>query len=278
MEKIENCLYIVATPIGNLEELTPRAQYILGNVDVIACEDTRVTVRLLSHFNISKPLVSCHKFNENSTSIKLIEEIKSGKSIAMVSDAGYPGVSDPGGILIKEAIENDVLVRVISGPSAGINALIGSGLPTDHFYFHGFLQTRNRDRKIELTSLALREETVILYEAPHHFLDTMEDLMDYFGKDRRCCIARELTKLHEEFYRGTLLEAYHYFQDGIKGEIVIVLDKKEKEIATEEISHDLLIQEINNVIESGSSCKDAIKIIAEKYNLQKNEVYRIYHN
>ena len=278
MEKIENCLYIVATPIGNLEELTPRAQYILGNVDVIACEDTRVTVRLLSHFNISKPLVSCHKFNENSTSIKLIEEIKSGKSIAMVSDAGYPGVSDPGGILIKEAIENDVMVRVISGPSAGINALIGSGLPTDHFYFHGFLQTRNRDRKIELTSLALREETVILYEAPHHFLDTMEDLMDYFGKDRRCCIARELTKLHEEFYRGTLLEAYHYFQDGIKGEIVIVLDKKEKEIATEEISHDLLIQEINNVIESGSSCKDAIKIIAEKYNLQKNEVYRIYHN
>ena len=278
MERIENCLYIVATPIGNLEELTPRAKYILANVDVIACEDTRVTLKLLSHFDISKPLVSCHKFNENSASLKLIEEIKNGKSVAMVSDAGYPGVSDPGGILIKEAIENDVLVRVISGPSAGINALIGSGLPSDHFYFHGFLQTKNRDRKIELTSLALREETVILYEAPHHFLDTMEDLMKYFGNDRKCCIARELTKLHEEFYRGTLLEAYNYYQNGIKGEIVIVIDKKEKEIAFEEISHDLLIQEINTVIESGSSCKDAIKIVAEIYNLQKNEVYRIYHN
>ena len=278
MEKIENCLYIVATPIGNLEELTPRAQYILSNVDLIACEDTRVTVKLLSHFKISKPLVSCHKFNETTASNKLVEEIKSGKSVAMVSDAGYPGVSDPGGILIKIAIENDINVRVISGPSAGINALVGSGLPTDHFYFHGFLQTKNRDRKIELQSLAIREETVILYEAPHHFIDTMEDLLDYFGKDRKCCIARELTKLHEEFYRGTLLDAYNYYQDGIKGEIVIVIDKKEKEIATEEISPELLINEVNLVMENGTSCKDAIKIVAEKYNLQKNEVYRIYHS
>ena len=278
MERIENCLYIVATPIGNLEELSPRAKYILSNVDLIACEDTRVTIKLLSHFNISKPLVSCHKFNETSASNKLIEEIKNGKSVAMVSDAGYPGVSDPGGILIKEAIDNDVLVRVISGPSAGLNALIGSGLPTDHFYFHGFLQIKNRDRKIELTSLSNRDETIILYEAPHHFLDTMEDLMEFFGRDRKCCIARELTKLHEEFYRGTLSEAYNYYQNGIKGEIVIVIDKKEKEIAFEEISHDLLIKEINEVMESGSSCKDAIKIVAEKYNLQKNEVYRIYHN
>ena len=278
MEKIESCLYIVATPIGNLEELSPRAQYILSNVDLIACEDTRVTIKLLSHFNISKPLVSCHKFNESTASLKLVEEIKEGKSIAMVSDAGYPGVSDPGGILIKTAIENDINIHVISGPSAGINALIGSGLPSDHFYFHGFLQMKNRDRKIELTSLALREETIILYEAPHHFLDTMEDLMTYFGKDRKCCIARELTKLHEEFYRGTLLDAYNYYQNGIKGEIVIVIDKKEKEIATEEISPELLIKEIDLVIENGSSCKDAIKIIADKYNLQKNEVYRIYHN
>lgn len=278
MEKIENCLYIVATPIGNLEELTPRAQYILGNVDLIACEDTRVTIKLLSHFNISKTLVSCHKFNETTAANKLVEEIKSGKSVAMVSDAGYPGVSDPGGILIKIAIENDIVVRVISGPSAGINALIGSGLPTDHFYFHGFLQIKNRDRKIELESLALREETVILYEAPHHFLDTMEDLMTYFGKDRKCCIARELTKLHEEFYRGTLLDAYNYYQDGIKGEIVIVIDKFEKEVASVEISPEFLINEVNSVMENGTSCKDAIKIVAEKYNLQKNEVYRIYHN
>ncbi len=278
MEKIENCLYIVATPIGNLEELSPRAKYILANVDLIACEDTRVTIKLLSHFNISKPLIACHKFNETSASNKLVEEIKNGKSIAMVSDAGYPGVSDPGGILIKIAIENDILVRVISGPSAGINALIGSGLPTDHFYFHGFLDTKNRNRKIELTSLAFREETVILYEAPHHFLDTMEDLMLYFGENRKCCVARELTKLHEEFYRGTLREAYDYYKDGIKGEIVIILDKKEKEEEFIEISNDLLIKEIDLVIESGSSCKDAIKIVADKYNLQKNEVYRIYHN
>ena len=278
MEKIENCLYIVATPIGNLEELTPRAQYILGNVDLIACEDTRVTIKLLSHFNISKTLVSCHKFNETTAANKLVEEIKSGKSVAMVSDAGYPGVSDPGGILIKIAIENDIIVRVISGPSAGINALIGSGLATHPFYFHGFLQIKNRDRKIELESLALREETVILYEAPHHFLDTMEDLMTYFGKDRKCCIARELTKLHEEFYRGTLLDAYNYYQDGIKGEIVIVIDKFEKEVASVEISPEFLINEVNSVMENGTSCKDAIKIVAEKYNLQKNEVYRIYHN
>ena len=278
MEKIENCLYIVATPIGNLEELTPRAQYILGNVDLIACEDTRVTVKLLSHFNISKTLVSCHKFNETTAANKLVEEIKEGKSVAMVSDAGYPGVSDPGGILIKIAIENDILVRVISGPSAGINALIGSGLPTDHFYFHGFLQIKNRDRKIELESLSVREETVILYESPHHFLETMEDLMTYFGKDRKCCIARELTKLHEEFYRGTLLEAYNYYQKGIKGEIVIVIDKFEKEVESVEISNELLIDEVNSVMETGASCKDAIKIVAEKYKLQKNEVYRIYHN
>ena len=143
-------LFLVATPIGNFDDMTFRSIEVLKSVDLIACEDTRVTIKLLSHFNISKPLVSCHKFNEQSASEKLIEEIHEGKSIAMVSDAGYPGVSDPGGILIKHAIENDVLVRVISGPSAGINALIGSGLPTDHFYFHGFLPSKHSERINEL--------------------------------------------------------------------------------------------------------------------------------
>ena len=275
MEKIKNCLYIVATPIGNLNELSPRALNILSNVSVIACEDTRETVKLLSHFNISKPLVSCHEQNENYSSDKLIQNILDGESVAMVSDAGYPGISDPGGILIKKAIENEIDVHVISGPCAIINALIGSGLDSSHFYFHGFLNSKNKVKKQEILELSKRKETVILYESPHRIGDTLEQLLDVFG-DRRACVARELTKLFEEFDRNTLSNLASKYKDGAKGEIVLVIEgNKEEEV--DFVDNFEMIKEVESLISSGFSTKDAIKQVSTKYNVSKNDLYREFH-
>ncbi len=189
-------LYVVATPIGNLKEMTPRAIEVLNFVDLIACEDTRVTRNLCQHFNIDKPLISSHEHNEFITCFKIIEEILTGKNVALLSDAGYPGISDPGQVVIQKAIDNDIKIEVISGPCAIINALVGSGLPTEHFYFHGFLRSKSGDRKKELLQLATKEETLIFYESPHRISDTINDLKAIFGEGRRACICRELTKLY----------------------------------------------------------------------------------
>ena len=196
--KSNTILYVVSTPIGNLQEMTPRAIEVLKNVAFIACEDTRNTRKLCSHFGIDTPLVSCHEHNEMFESDKILSALEDGRNVALASDAGYPGISDPGSIVIKKAIENGFKIEVISGPCALINALVGSGLQSDHFYFHGFLSSKNGERKKELEDLCTKKETMIFYEAPHRIIDTLESMLKILG-NRKICIARELTKKFEEF-------------------------------------------------------------------------------
>lgn len=276
METITNKLYVVATPIGNLNEFTPRAIHILKSVDFIACEDTRNTHKLTSHFEIDTPLLSCHEHNEFIESDKLVNLIKDGKCVAYCSDAGYPGVSDPGGILIQKCIENDIDIEVISGPCAAINGLVGSGLDSTHFYFHGFLSHKKSDKKKELEALKAKKETLIFYEAPHRIDETLELLVKVLG-NRKACVCRELTKKFEEFIRGTLEELLNRcIKDPFIGEMVIVVEGNSDE-EVDRLSNQDLIKEVNKLVELGMSSKDAIKRVSELYNVNKNELYRLFH-
>lgn len=268
-------LYLVATPIGNLDEMTPRAMKILAEVDLIACEDTRNTAKLLGFFNISKPLVSLREHNENEQSEKLIEEIKSGKKVAYVSDAGYPCISDPGARLVKKCIENDINVSTISGPNAALNALVASGLSCDHFYFHGFLDAKTNARLEELRNLSTRKETLIFYESPHRIQKTLNDMFAILG-NRSACICRELTKKHEEYIRDTLENLSKLDPESLKGEMVIVVEGTLGEIKPN-VSNDEIIKMIKNLVESGVSTKDAIKRVSEITCINKNYIYKIYH-
>ena len=263
-------IYIVATPIGNLNDITQRALDTLGSADIIACEDTRNTLKLLTHFNISKTLISCHEHNEFNVFHHIINLVKEGKKVAMVSDAGYPGISDPGSILIRNCIEEDIDVEVVSGPCAIINALVGSGLDTTHFYFHGFLPSKSSDRKKELATIKDKSETMIFYEAPHRINDTLNEMLAILG-DRYACVCRELTKKHEEYVRGMLSElAIKEY----KGELVVVVSGKQKEEVI--ITSAEIIQQVNELIKTGLSTKDAIKETADILKVKKNEVYKVY--
>src|SRR5579863_4022720 len=199
-------LYIVATPIGNLEDITYRATRILKEVDVIACEDTRQTRKLLDHYGIEKPLVSYHEHNETQRAQELIARIKAGATVAQVSDAGMPGISDPGYRVVKLALESGIRVVPIPGPSALIAALAAGGLPTDTFEFHGFLPAKAGQRRTALEDIRSVQHTVVFYEAPHRIAESLEDVADVLGKQRPVVIARELTKVYEEFIRGTAQE------------------------------------------------------------------------
>lgn len=264
-------LYVVATPIGNLKELTPRAQEILSSVDYIASEDTRTTFSLLKQFNISKPSISCHEHNEQEASEKIVSLLKEGKSIALTSDAGYPGISDPGAILIKHCIENDIAVSIINGANAFIPALVGSGLDTTHFYFHGFLNSKKSTRRRELEENKGRKETMIFYESPHRIQETLFDMYEILG-NREVSIAREITKLHEEYIRGKLKELIEIDSSTLKGEMVIVVEgNKEIKVLTEDDIKGLLEEELNQ----GKTLKDAIKEVSKTYSLKKNLVYDI---
>ena len=264
-------LYVVATPIGNLKELTPRAQEILSSVDYIASEDTRTTFSLLKQFNISKPSISCHEHNEQEASEKIVSLLKEGKSIALTSDAGYPGISDPGAILIKHCIENDIAVSIINGANAFIPALVGSGLDTTHFYFHGFLNSKKSTRRRELEENKGRKETMIFYESPHRIQETLIDMYETLG-NREVSIAREITKLHEEYIRGKLKELIEIDSSTLKGEMVIVVEgNKEVKVLTEDDIKGLLEEELNQ----GKTLKDAIKEVSKAYSLKKNLVYDI---
>jgi 16S rRNA (cytidine1402-2'-O)-methyltransferase len=270
-EQQQGMLYLVATPIGNLKELSPRAQEILSQVDFIASEDTRTTANLLSQFNISKPSIACHEHNEQEASQKIISLIKEGKQVAMTSDAGYPGISDPGSILVKNCIQEDIPVSIINGSNAFIPALVGSGLDTTHFYFHGFLPSKSTDRRKELEELKNRKETMIFYESPHRIGETLNDLYQILG-NRDVSIAREITKLHEEYIRGKLSELIEIDVTTLRGEMVIVVSgNKEIKVLSEEDIKELLMQEINE----GHSIKDAIKEVSSSYSLKKNIVYDI---
>ncbi len=219
-------LYVVSTPIGNLSDITLRALEILKQVDLIAAEDTRHTGVLLKNYSVTTPLTSYHDFNKEKKAPELIQKILSGSSIALVSDAGTPGISDPGYLLIKLAIENQIQIVPIPGPAAFVSALVVSGLPTDKFVFEGFLPTKGQKRKKRLEELVQEKRTLIFYESPYRLLKFLDEARQILG-DRRISVARELTKKFEEIKRGTISEVQQYFQAGkIKGELVIVVEGK----------------------------------------------------
>lgn len=216
-------LYLVATPIGNLKEFSPRAIETLQKSDIIACEDTRNTAKLLSFFKIEKKLISLREHNEVSVSLEVVKLLKSGIKVAYVSDAGFPAISDPGEILVQKCLENDINVSVVGGSNALLVALVASGLSTEHFYFHGFLKAKKSEREKELIKLKEKEETLIFYESPHRIIETLKSMLNLFG-NRKAVIARELTKVHEEYIRANLSELISADKDSLKGEMVIVVD------------------------------------------------------
>ncbi|MDY6276299.1 MAG: 16S rRNA (cytidine(1402)-2'-O)-methyltransferase [Bacilli bacterium] len=268
-------LYLVATPIGNLSEMSPRAIETLQNADIIACEDTRVTGKLLSFFNIKKPLVSLREHNEVSEAGKLITRILAGEKVAYASDAGYPCISDPGAKLVQLALQNGINVSTISGPNAGLNALVASGLDTSHFYFHGFLNAKESVARNELQEMIKRKETIILYEAPHRIMKTLNMLFEILG-DRQICLARELTKQHEEFIRGTLSELVELDPTTLKGEMVLIVEGRKDEVKPD-LNNEEIYQMVKNFVGMGMSTKDAIKRVSEITEVSKNQVYKIYH-
>ena len=268
-------LYLVATPIGNMQEVSPRTIEVLSSVDLIACEDTRVTGKLLSILGIKKDLISLREHNEVSVASDLVEKILKGLKVAYVSDAGYPCISDPGSKLVKICLEKDINIAPISGPNAALNALVASGLCEDHFYFHGFLNAKESVRLEELRELAFRKETLIFYEAPHRIKKTLEALYEIFG-DRKACLARELTKKHEEFIRCGLKNMSEIDPDTLKGEMVIVVEGssgEEKPV----INNTDLVNMVKSLVESGLSTKDAIKKVSEMTKINKNIIYKVYH-
>lgn len=267
-------LYIVATPIGNLEDITLRAINVLKNVDCIAAEDTRHTLKLLNHLEISKPLISYHRHNEETRSDLLIEKLQSGEDIALVSDAGTPGICDPGEEVIQKCIENNIKIIPIPGACAMINALICSGLDTKEFIFLGFLPLNKNLRKDKLKKIEFAKETVIIYEAPHKLKQTLKDLENIL-ENRKITVAREITKIHEEFVRGTASELLDIFQD-VKGEFVLIIEKSNKELVEDmQNLNDLTLEEHYKYYEKkGFEKKEIIKKIAKDRNVNKNEIYK----
>ncbi|MEG0265870.1 MAG: 16S rRNA (cytidine(1402)-2'-O)-methyltransferase [Erysipelotrichaceae bacterium] len=267
-------LYLVATPIGNLDEMTPRAIEILNSVDVIAAEDTRNTLHLLSHFGIKNKLVAHHMHNEKESANGLLKYLEEGKSVAVVSDAGYPLISDPGLLVTQLVIEAGYFVVPISGSSAMLNALVASGLSAQPFLFYGFLKTSTKDKTKELLELKHYPQTIIFYEAPHRLAKTLDTIKEIFG-NRKMCLARELTKKHEEFIRGTIGEIIEVASD-LKGEMVLVIEgcKEEKEI---DMPMPLIHEKVNFYINEGCSTNEAIKRVAKEQGMSKNEIYRDYH-
>lgn len=270
-------LYLVATPIGNLEDITIRALNVLKEVDLIAAEDTRHTLGLLNNFEISKPLISYYKQTEKARSGILIEKLKEGKNIAVVSDAGTPGVSDPGEEIVKAAIENNIEIIPIPGACALINALIASGLSTREFSFIGFLSAVKKEKKDKLEEIKYETRTLILYEAPHKLKGTLELILEVLG-DRKIVLARELTKIHEEFIRDNVSNILARI-DEIKGEFVILIEGSsvsKKDIETDNINNLSLDEHYNMYEAQGLSKKDIIKKIAKDRNVNKNEIYQYF--
>lgn len=272
MEEIKKGhLYIVATPIGNLEDITLRAINILKNVDIIAAEDTRHTLKLLNHFEISKPLISYHRHNEDTKTEILIKELINGKDIALVSDAGTPGICDPGEEIIKECIEQNIEVIPIPGACAMINALICSGISTKEFIFIGFLPLNKKLRKEKLEEIQKANKTLILYEAPHKLESTLKDLSTIL-EDRKIVLAREITKIHEEFIRGDIDFLIEKSKE-IKGEIVLIIEANNKKEENKLL--DLSLEEHYKYYENqGLEKKEIIKKIAKDRNVNKNEIYK----
>ncbi|MBD2021811.1 16S rRNA (cytidine(1402)-2'-O)-methyltransferase [Leptolyngbya sp. FACHB-36] len=266
-------LYVVGTPIGNLEDMTFRAVRILQNVDAIAAEDTRHTGKLLQHFQISTPQISYHDHNRQSRTLELLERLQQGNAIALVTDAGMPGISDPGYELVKACAEAGVVVVPIPGPSAAIAALTASGLPCDQFVFEGFLPAKRTARRSRLDVLKTEARTLIFYEAPHRLRQTLQDLT-LLGEERQIALARELTKLHEEIWRGTIAEAVaHYEEREPQGEFTLVVAGGDR--AQLVLSEEALKAELRSLFQQGVSRSEASRQLAEQTSLPRRQLYQL---
>ena len=274
-------LYLVATPIGNLEDITFRAINILKNVDLIAAEDTRHTLKLLNYYEINKPLISYHRHNEDIKTDILINKLLEGKNIAVVTDAGTPGISDPGEEIVKEAIKNGIEIVPIPGACALINALISSGLNTKEFAFYGFLPLNKKNRNSIFERLKKEDKTIILYEAPHKLVKTLEDILENIG-DIDCVIAKELTKIHENFTRDNISNILTDLRrkENIKGEYIILLDLNSNQLEDdgEIISNKSVNEQYEFYERQGMNKKEIIKQIAKNKNVSKNEIYQMFLN
>lgn len=265
-------VYIIPTPIGNMEDITLRAINTLKLVDVIFCEDTRVTSLLLKHLDIKKKLISSHKFNEDKNDNKLLEYLENGQNVGIVTDRGTPIISDPGYELVKIAIENNYNVVSLPGPTAFVPALTSSGISPQPFTFYGFLNSKSSKRKKELETLQNHTETLIFYEAPHRIVETLNDMLSVLG-NRKISISREISKKFEEIYRGNIKDIMDNMVD-VKGELVIVVSGNDSINTYDNLT---IIEHVNLYIKEGLKTMDAIKKVAKDRNLSKNDVYKEYH-
>ena len=269
-------LYLVSTPIGNLQDMTLRAVETLRTVSLIACEDTRHTIKLLNHFRISNKLISYHEHNEQERAEELVDRLMLGDSIAIVSDAGTPGICDPAFCIVQRAIEIGAPVVPIPGAVAFVDAVVGSGLATDSIFFGGFLPSKKSDRRARLAEIAAMPATLVLYESPHRLAKSLVDCLEILG-DRRAAVARELTKLHEEFARGSLSELILRFgKTPVKGEIVIVIERIQNQQPIQTAAGpDSLFKRLKEFEKEGIDPKTALKKAAKEFGLSKSEAYRL---
>lgn len=268
-------LYVVSTPIGNLEDITYRAIRVLGSVGVVACEDTRHTRKLLSHYGITTRTISYHEHNEEQRAHELIELLKAGSEIALVSDAGTPGVSDPGYRLVQLAVAEGITIVPVPGPAALLTALVVSGLPTDEFFFGGFLPARSAARRARLAQVAALPSTLIFYEAPHRIAASLKDALEVLG-DRTAVVARELTKLHEEILHGRLSQLVTHFSeaDRARGEMVLIIDRRVAIGAEEPIPLERLSSLVARFEADGADFRQALKKAARELGISRAEAYR----
>ena len=272
-EKDKGRLYLVPTPIGNLEDITLRAKRILTEADYIAAEDTRTSGILLEKIGVHNRMISFHKYNSKERAPELIKLLKEGNTIAEISDAGMPVISDPGYILVQECIKNDIPVVSLPGPSAFATALIASGFDAQPFTYYGFLPRKSSEQKVYFEMMNQARATSIFYEAPHRLKKTLKTLAEVIKPDRKIVLARELTKIHEEYLRGTISE--YFTKNDPRGEFVVLVspnDEKEKQLSWDE-----LIKQVADRVEAGESKKDAIKLVAKANKVSKNELYDKYH-
>ncbi len=266
-------LYVCPTPIGNLKDITMRTLEVLQNVDYIAAEDTRHTIKLLNHYEIKTALISYYEHNEATKSDWIIEKLQEGKDFALVTDAGTPGISDPGSVLIQKLILLGIEIIVLPGATAFVPALVVSGLNTNRFVFEGFLPVKKGDKRRQLETLKYDTRTIVLYESPHRLLETLESLHSVLG-NRRMAICRELTKKFEEIVRGSIEECLHYFKENIlKGEFVLVISGLESE-KTHLVQDEDMDQALKQLIQEGYTKKDAIKYLVEQYGWNKKTLYK----
>lgn len=267
-------LYLVGTPIGNLEDITFRALRVLKQANVIAAEDTRHTGKLLQHFQIKTPQISYHDHNTQQRIPQLIRRLEAGETVALVTDAGMPGISDPGYELVCACAEAEITVVPVPGPSAVVAAVVAAGLPCDRFTFEGFLPTKNKPRKSRIASLKTEPRTAVFYESPHRLIKTLTELQTALGEDRRVVLARELTKRYEEFWRGTVSEAIsHYTTVPPKGEFTLLVSPAQT--SAKQLSAKEIITELKNLLAQGQSRTEASRNLAQQCNRSKREIYQL---